>query len=193
MTATTRTLAIFCVLAVLTAGSAHAQPPANAQIIAALKPITTPLKTTFRTPLYVNTPPGVKLKAVTVNVNYPKGILIFGKAERGILLQSGAYTLEATAGPHAKDSKFETVTVVVKTDSADANAALPNGLMAYLEFSIGEKAVPSAVTMEPDVVSAEPAAGSPQLSKSRWFAEGETVTIVGDDMVPILACFFYMH
>jgi hypothetical protein len=47
--------------------------------------------------------------------------------------------------------------------------------------------------MEPDVVSAEPAAGSPQLSKSRWFAEGETVTIVGDDMVPILACFFYMH
>jgi len=180
-------------LLIAIASAASAQPLTDGeQIHVNLKAITTPVKSTFRTPLYLATEPGLTLKRIAVQVSYPKGILTFSRVEKGVLIRDDRFEAEAASVVDANDATRETLKIEVRADSADGGAVLPSGLLVYLDFAVTENAKPGLVTMQNEVVDAE-ASDKRQLSKAAWLAENETLTIVGTDMVPILACFFYMH
>jgi hypothetical protein len=175
------------------ASAASAQPlTGGKQIHVNLKAVTTPVKSTFRTPLYLATEPGLTLKRIAVHVSYPKGMLTFSSVEKGALIRDDRFEADAASVVDAKDATRETLKVEVRANSAAGDAVLPSGLLVYLDFAVTENAKPGLVTMENEVVDAE-ASDKRQLSKGSWVAENETLTIVGTDMVPILACFFYMH
>ena len=164
----------------------------NRQIHVTFKTVTATPGTTFQTPLYVTTAKDVRLRSVTVHVSYVKGAFSFAHAEKGFLLQSGVFEIDAAASPHATNNKLETVKITVKADPANPAAALPSGLLLYLRFSIPENTQPALITLQGEVVAAEPV-GDTKLSKARWLAEPQTVTIGGPGLAPIIACFFYQH
>lgn len=187
-----------CFLALLsaliwTASPARAQGAgATEQIHISMKTAAAPPGSDFTTPLYLEPAAEVKLKTLTVQVAYPKGVISFTKAEKGVLLQSGRFEVETATAPDAKQSGQEILKIEIKADPEDAKAALPKGLLLYLNFLISEKAEPAAIVLLPEVIAADALDGV-QLSKARWGATKQVITIVGSDMKSILACFFFMH
>jgi hypothetical protein len=181
----------FLFLLALAAGPARAQGAAE-QIHVNLKTAAEPPGGNFQTPFYVTTATGLKLKTITAEVSYPKGVIAFARAEKGFLLQSGTFEVETATAPNPKDPKLETLKVSVKADPDDAAAALPRGLLLYLHFSISDKAEPGPIMLVPEVIAAD-AVDTTQLSKARWVADKQVVTIISPDMKATLACMFYMH
>jgi hypothetical protein len=177
------------VCASLAAAPALAQTPVDIRL--SMKTAAAPPGEHFRTPFYVETPPNIKLRSLTAQIAYPKGVVSFSKFEKGVLLQGGAFSVETSTAPGAKND-VENLKITIKADPDDAQAALPKGLQVYLEFMVAEKAEAGTIVLLPEVLAAEAVDGA-ELPKARWAADKQVVTIVSADMKSILACMFYMH
>ena len=184
-----RAPALLALLAVSAAAPALAQAPSDIRL--SMKTAAAPPGSDFRTPFYLETAPNIKLRTLTAQISYPKGVVSFSKFDKGVLLQGGAFEVETTIASGSK-SDVETLEITLKADPADPEAALPKGLLLYLAFLVGEKAEPGTIVLMPEVVAADAVDGA-QLSKARWAGEKQVITILSADMKSILACMFYMH
>lgn len=154
------------------------------------------LKSTFSTPVYLSIPADLKLRSIRFEVAYPEGSLRFVETEKGFLLKRGSFTLESevsTRTNREEESRKEVVTLTVKVDDeAPEEAALPQGLFLYLSFQVPEESRHNIVNIENKIISAQTSAEN-AVPASRLTAENQTFTILGEDVVPIIVCFFYVH
>jgi len=158
----------------------------------AMKAVASPVDTSFSTPVYLDAPSAIKLGSLTFEVAYPKNAFSFAKVEKGFLLQSRQFTVEARSSPRSSEGEWETVQIEISSqDETPEKSPLPNGLLVYMIFEVPEKSEPGFVTLQNQIVSAHTIEGQ-LLSKDRYVTEDQFVTILGPDMI-LLACFFYMH
>ncbi|MDA2933478.1 hypothetical protein MYX82_03955 [Acidobacteria bacterium AH-259-D05] len=158
----------------------------------AMKHIATPANTSFTTPVYLAAPSAIKLASLTFEVAYPKNAFSFAKVEKGFLLQSGRFTVEARSSPPSSEGELETVQIEISSqDETPEKSPLPNGLLVYMVFEVPEKGEQESITLQNQIVSAHTIEGQ-LLSKDLYVAENQTVTILGPGMI-LFACLFYMH
>ena len=153
-----------------------------------MKSLTVPTKEPFNMPVYFAIPSGVKLASLTFQVTYPKEALYFADLEKGFLLQSGFKTTTENSA-HPSEKAFNILEVSV---SSEREMNIPSGLVMYLSFKVADKVDQGSVFLHNETVRAETVGGR-SLAKSQLAAKDQAVTILGDDMVPTILCFFYMH
>ncbi len=157
-----------------------------------MKPVASPVDTSFSSPVFLDAPSALKIGSLTFEVAYPKSAFSFSKVEKGFLLQSGRFTVEARDSPRSSEVGWETVQIEISSqEETPEKSPLPNGLLVYMVFEVPEQSEPGLVTLQNQIVSAHTIEGQP-LSKDLFVTENQVVTILGPDMI-LLACFFYMH
>ena len=157
-----------------------------------MKGVASPVSTSLSIPVYLDAPSAIKLGSLTFEVAYPKNAFSFAKVEKGFLLQSGRYTVEARSSPRSSEGEWETVQIEISSQAeTPEKSSLPNGLLAYMVFEVPENTEPGLVTLQNQIVSAHTIEGQ-LLSKDLYVTEDQVVTILGPDMI-LIACFFYMH
>ena len=145
----------------------------------------------FTTPVFLKTSPNIKLNMVAFEITYPKE-LSFSAAHKGFLLRSDRVMLETKTMAHASDSTFQVTTITVCAGEEGGKLALPDGLILYLDFRVSERVETRMVTLENKISGVKTVGGEP-LPHEQLVAENPTVYILRSDMLPVSACFFYMH
>ena len=163
---------------------------AGGQVRISMKSLTVPTNEPFNMPVYFAIPSGVELASLTFQVTYPKEALLFSDLEKGFLLQSGFKT-ETRTDPHPSEEALDVLKVSVSSEGGPS-APLPSGLVLYLSFRVAEKVDQGSVFLHNETVEAETTAGR-SLPESRLAAKDQAITILGEDMVPTILCFFYIH
>jgi len=153
-----------------------------------MKSLTVPTKELFNMPVYFAIPSGVKLSSLTFQVTYPKEDLSFADLEKGFLLQSGFKTI-TTNSAHPSEKAFDILEVSI---SSERETNIPSGLVMYLSFKVADKVDQGSIFLHNETVMAETIEGG-SIPKSQLVAKDQAVTILGEDMVPTILCFFYMH
>ena len=198
------TLPIFCVT---TWGTSPQQPPFREVYEEASSPRTEALgedvavritmeevdthpQGVFTTPVFLKTSPNIKLNMVAFEITYPKE-LSFSAAHKGFLLRSDRVMLETKTMAHGSDSTLQ-VTSITVCAGEEGKSALPDGLILYVDFRVSERVDTRMVTLE-NKISCVKTVGGKSLPHEQLVAENPTVYILRSDMLPVSACFFYMH
>ncbi len=146
----------------------------------------------FTTPVFLKTSPNIKLNMVAFEITYPKE-LSFSAAHKGFLLRSDRVMLETKTMAHASDSTLQVTTIsVCAGEEGGGKLALPDGLILYLDFRVSERVETRMVTLENKIAYVKTVGGE-TLPHEQLVAENPTVYILRSDMLPVSACFFYMH
>lgn len=166
-----------------------AQAPAEPAVTVGLGEGAAPPGSAAVVPLTLSAPDGIAVGRLSVKVRVPTGELAFGKIDpSGLAVGVGAKVTAETraAGNGVTELSIE---ILAGADGARAGAALPPGPVAYLTFTVSEKASSGTdvpLTLEATVTSA----GAPPRDIAPVGRKAGTVTV---SEPPVPACFFYMH
>ena len=185
------TLPFLCVTTIWVTFPQRAQAPEeNVAVRITMEDFDTHPKGFFTTPVYLNTSPNVKLNTVTFEMAYPKE-LSFSEVHRGFLLQSDKVIVETRT--HSLESENQVTRITVSAGhEGGQELILPDGLILYLDFGVSETVENRLVTVQNKILGVKTVGGKP-LSSEQLVAENPTIYILRTDMLPIGACFFYMH
>lgn len=157
-------------------------------------------------PVYLETSSDTNLKSLTFEVKYPQDALLFTTAEKGFLLESTEFALKTEPSPASSEEKLQAVRITVS--SSVAEKPIPQGVIFYIKFGVAAKmaeelkkrseAAPNSspdsaretVAVKSSFVEARTVDGT-LLPQNRLAAENEPIVLF--QVVPLAACFFYMH
>jgi hypothetical protein len=145
-------------------------------------------------PLYYTPDPKAPLRSFAVEIDYVSNNLKFQKAARGAAAEQAEAEVTTNLTDGKPDDKGVTRSKLLVTAALakDAKSGLPDGLMAYLLFTVSMQAKPFAIRLTPTVVSAEDTSNPPKKVAKVTGVPG-MVTVEIPDMMPEATCFFFTH
>jgi hypothetical protein len=136
-------------------------------------------------PVTLSAPDNSKIVAIHSEISYPKKMLSFTKADRGL----AAEISDAEVSAKIKDNG-DANTSVIELSAAGAKPIKP-GILAYLTFTVSDTAAKGEVPLKMLSTKASSAAGEPvELAKGK---DGEITVFLKDEEIPAVGCFFFTH
>lgn len=160
----------------------------------ALKGITGNPGAELMVPLYF-TSGSVPLRSFLVDIEYVSNHLKFEKISEGILPEGVTADIEGkvTDGPPNPSGVIRSqVRVSISLTGPRPAKGVPDGLLAFLLFSVSRDAKPFIIKLVPTLVSAEDMSTPPRTIAKADMVPG-TVTIESFEIRPEVICFFFTH
>jgi hypothetical protein len=152
---------------------------------------------TVMVPLHYVPEPGVAVSALTIDIVYVDAAVTFDGASSGIASDGPRVEVKTNLSDGPPDEKGVPrarlrVTLAVRDDQPSKE--LPRGVLAYVAFAIAATRVESApIPLRLSVVSANGPPGRRQPAPNVNARSGVLVVGSPGDLIPPMACFFYMH
>ena len=146
-------------------------------------------------PFYFTPDTNRPVKSLAVEIDYISNNLKFQKASIGLAAEqvnADIQTSVTDGQPNENGLVRSTLRVTTTVPASAGDAALPDGLLAYLLFQISLEAKPFSIRMVPKVVAAE-ASGSTPLEIADVASVPGIISITALDVMPEATCFFFSH
>ena len=146
--------------------------------------------TTASIPIYFK-PGKDALRSLHLEVDFVSNSVKFAKADKGLAAQTQDYELTVKANELAPDDKkisHTRLSIDVSLPDSASGKSLPEGLWAFLNFTIPSDAKPFSISLNPIAISAQNASKKPIEVASE---AGKIIVSVPDE--PLAGCFFFSH
>lgn len=143
-------------------------------------------------PLYYTPDPKLPVKDISVEIEFVSNTLKYDKLSPGVAAEAAGATVKGSLVNGQPDEKGITrskLTVTAAMPAEKVAEGLPDGLLAYLLYSVSLEAKPFAIRMSTKVNSAS----DPQSKPITVNAQNGLVVLELLDMMPEATCFFFTH
>jgi hypothetical protein len=124
--------------------------------------------------------------SVNIHVSFPKALLTFTEAERGLAVELADGEVKATLGSDGDDSSQSSLELVTTGKSP-----IKPGIIAYMKFRVSTEAQKGEITLKLKDFKATAPKGDPmQLAQGD---DGLLTIFALDEEIPVIGCFFFTH
>jgi hypothetical protein len=144
-------------------------------------------------PFYYTPDPKDPLRSIAVDIDYVGTHLKFQKASRGVIPDDIGLNIDAKVDDSAPDSKGivrSKLHINVAMTDKNSQKGLPDGMLAFLMFTVSLDAKPFTIKLTPTVVNSEDVHNK-KIAKVSTVPG--TVTVEIPDLLPEATCFFFNH
>ena len=147
--------------------------------------------TTAAIPLFYDPAKSGGIQSFHLVLDFVSNSVKFARAEKGVASEGVELEVKAEAAELPPDGKkiFHTrLTVDVSVAGGDPKKTLPQGLLAFLNFTVPENAKPFSISLNPISISAQDASKKPVEIAAE---PGKVIVSIPD--APLAGCFFFSH
>ena len=168
--------------------SSTAPPPGGSLLVGT---VASEVGTTAAIPLFYDPAKSGHIQSLHVVLDFVSNSVKFARAEKGVASEGLELNVKAEAAELPPDDKkiiHTRLTVDVSVSDGEPKKSLPEGLLAFLNFTIPENAKPFSISLNPISISAQ------DVSKKNVEVAAEPgKVIVSIPDAPLAGCFFFSH